>query len=251
MNIDENYNEEYQVGPVKMTCDDVPSDIDDIFIKRNFLGVLNGSAGSGKTNLLVWLLTHRKGKGWNQKFDRVYYISPSMDTIDKEIGVHEDRVYTDFSCDVIWEILAIEAEHSADAKENDEHLPQKLIIIDDCIVELNKPKNLACLMKLIFNRRHLGFSVLITSQKYNMMPKKLRVSLANKGFLVLFKTQNKKEIEDIASEIIDLNKHELEQLLEYVFPEEEKFNFLYVRFDKPLSQQFHKNFNRLKLNFLK
>ena len=117
--------------------------------------------------------------------------------------------------------------------------------------QANKPKNLACLMKLIFNRRHLGFSVLITSQKYNMMPKKLRVSLANKGFLVLFKTQNKKEIEDIASEIIDLNKHELEQLLEYVFPEEEKFNFLYVRFDKPLSQQFHKNFNRLKLNFLK
>jgi hypothetical protein len=39
--------------------------------------------------------------------------------------------------------------------------------------------------------------------------------------------------------------------LDYVFPEEEKYNFLYVRFDKPLSLQFHKNFNRLKLKFHK
>lgn len=251
MDIAEKPNEDYQVGEVKMSCDQVPSDIDDIFIKRNFMGVSVGSAGSGKTNLLVWLLTHRVGKGWNQKFSRIYYISPSMDTIDRDIGLNEERVYTEFTCDVIWEILAIEAEHTEEARENEEPIPQKLIIIDDCIVEINKPKNLACLMKLIYNRRHLGFSVLITSQKYNMLPKKLRVSLANKGFLFLFKTQNKKEIDDIASEIIDLNKNELHQLLEYVFPEGEKYNFLYVRFDKPLSQQFHKNFNKLKLNFHK
>ena len=148
------------------------------------------------------------------------------------------------------EILAIEAEHTAEAKE-EEPLPQKLIIFDDMICELNKPKHLQVLMKLIYNRRHLGFYIIITAQKYNMLPKKLRVSLANKGFLVLFKTQNKKELEDIHSEIIDLNKNEFEQILEYVFPEEERYNFLYVRFDKPLSQQFHKNFNKLKLKFNK
>ncbi len=251
MEIQEKFNDDYQVGEVKMNCDNTPSDIDDIFIKRNFFGISVGSAGSGKTNLLIWLLTNRVGKGWNQKFQRIYYISPSMDTIDKDVGFAEERVYTEFSSEILQEILAIEAEFSDEARENEEPIPQKLVIIDDCITEINKPKHLANLMRLIYNRRHLGFSILITAQKYNMLPKKLRVSLANKGFLFLFKTQNKKEIDDIASEIIDLNKNELHKLLDYVFPEDEKYNFLYVRFDKPLSQQFHKCFNRLKLKFAK
>ena len=92
MDIQEKLNEEYQVGAVKMSCDEVPTEIDDIFIKRNGFGILCGSAGSGKTNLLVWLLTHRRNKGLNGKFDRVYYLSPSLDTIDRELGINEDRV---------------------------------------------------------------------------------------------------------------------------------------------------------------
>ena len=251
MEISERFNEKYQVGAVKMSCDEVPTEIDDTFVKRNGFGLLVGSAGSGKTNLLIWLLTHRRNEGLNGKFDRVYYISPSMDTIDRQLGINPERVYTEFNQVVMNEILATEAEHTAEAKEEDEPLPQKLIIFDDMICELNKPRHLQVLMKLIYNRRHLGFYIIITAQKYNMLPKKLRVSLANKGFLVLFKTQNKKELEDIHSEIIDLNKNEFEQILEYVFPEEERYNFLYVRFDKPLSQQFHKNFNKLKLKFHK
>ena len=67
----------------------------------------------------------------------------------------------------------------------------------------------------------------------------------------MFRTQKKKEIEDIHSEIIDLNKNEWEHVLEYVFPEEELYNFLYARFDKPLSQQFHKRFNKLRIKFNK
>lgn len=251
MDIDEKYNEDYQVGAVRMSCDEVPTEIDDIFIKRNAFCLIVGSANSGKTNLLVWLLTHKSNKGFNKKFDRIYFISPSMDTIDQELGINPERVYTEFNQEVMNEILAIESEHSAEAAEDDEPLPQKLIILDDMIVELAKPKYLNILMKLIYNRRHLGFYIIITAQKYNMCPRKLRVSLANKGCLFMFRTQNKKEIEDIHSEIIDLNKNEWEHVLEYVFPEEEKYNFLYVRFDKPLSQQFHKNFNQLKLNFRK
>ena len=251
MDIEEKFNDDYQVGAVKMSCDEVPTDIDDIFIKRNGFGIFCGSAGSGKTNLLIWLLTHKRNKGLNGKFDRVYYISPSMDTIEKDLGINEDRIYTEFNQDVMDEINAIEAEHTMEAREEEEPMPQKLLIFDDMIIELAKPRNLNTLMKTIYNRRHLGYYILITAQKYNLLPRKLRVSLSNKGFLVLFKTQNKKELEDIHQEIIDLNKNEWEHLLEHVFPEEEKFNFLYARFDKPLSQQFHKRFNKLKIKFSK
>ena len=251
MNIDEKVNDEYQVGKINMSCDEVPTMIDDTFIKRNGFGIIVGSAGSGKTNLLIWLLTHRRNKGLNGKFDRVYYISPSMGTIDKELGINEDRIYNEFNQDVMNEINAIEAEYTLEAKEDEEPMPQKLLIFDDMIIELSRPKNLMCLMRTIYNRRHLGYYILITAQKYNLLPRKLRVSLSNKGFLVLFKTQNKKELDDIHQEIIDLNKNEWDQLLEYVFPEDEAYNFLYARFDKPLSQQFHKKFNKLKIKFNK
>ena len=252
MDIDEKYNEDYQVGKVQMSCDNVPTEIDGItFICRNGFGVVSGSAGSGKSNLIIWLLTHRRNKCLNGKFDRVYYISPSMDTIDKELGLNPDRVYTEFNEGVMNEINEIEREFSEEAKEEDEPMPQKLLIFDDCIVELAKPRNLAVLMKTIYNRRHLGYYIIITTQKYLHLPKKLRVSLSNKGFLVLFKTQNKAELKDIHEELIDLNKKEWEQLYEYVFPEDETYNFLYVRFDKPLSTMFHKNFNQLKIKFRK
>ena len=80
MYIDEKTNENFQVSKVNMTCDSVPTEIDSkTFIPRNGFGCLLGSSGSGKTNLLVWLLTHRSNMGFNKKFDRVYYISPSLD----------------------------------------------------------------------------------------------------------------------------------------------------------------------------
>ena len=49
MEISERFNEKYQVGAVKMSCDEVPTEIDDTFVKRNGFGLLVGSAGSGKT----------------------------------------------------------------------------------------------------------------------------------------------------------------------------------------------------------
>jgi len=251
MDIEESVSDKYKVSEVPMSCDEVPTEIDDMFVKRNGFGLFVGSAGSGKTNLLIWLLTHRRNEMLNGKFDRCYYISPSMDTIDKELGLNQDRVYTEFNQLVMDEINSIEDEHTMEAKENGEPLPQKLLIFDDMIMELNRPRNLNVLMKTIYNRRHRGYYILITAQKFNLLPRKLRVSLGNKGFLVLFKTQHKKELEDIHAELIDLNKNEFEMVLDYVFPEEEKYNFLYVRFDKPLSLQFHKNFNRLKLKFHK
>ena len=57
-------------------------------------------------------------------------------------------------------------------------------------------------MKTIHNRRHLGYYIIITGQKYNLLPKTLRVSLSNRGFLVLFKTQNEKELEDMKKSLI-------------------------------------------------
>jgi serine kinase of HPr protein (carbohydrate metabolism regulator) len=64
MDIEEKINNEYQVSKINMSCDKVPTEIDDnILITRNGFGVLIGSAGSGKSNLVLYLLTHNAIKG--------------------------------------------------------------------------------------------------------------------------------------------------------------------------------------------
>ena len=88
--------------------------------------------------------------------------------------------------------------------------------------------------------------IIILTQKFNLLPLKLRISLAgNKGALIMFKSINKKETESIREELLDLNPHEFKQLTNYIF--DENYNFLYIRFDLKQQNMYHKNFNNLKV----
>ncbi len=247
MDIREQPNENYIVSKINMTCDNHSTDIDQrVLIPRNGFYVLSGSAGSGKTNLLVYLLGHRKDKGFNNKFDRVYYLSPSFDTIGKDIGLAEERIYTEFNADILQGIMDQERVLRDEAKENDEEPAQVLYIFDDLIVELKKKENLNMLMKLIYNRRHNNAYIIICTQKYNALPLKLRVSLANKGALIIFKCQ-KKELKSVHDDLIDMEGKDFKQLCDYCF--DDRYNFLYIRFDKQIERGCYKNFNQLTLTF--
>ena len=60
MNIKEIYNNK-TVKKIKMKCDNYKTDIDGKFmIPRNGFYIISGSAGSGKTNLLISLLSEKK-----------------------------------------------------------------------------------------------------------------------------------------------------------------------------------------------
>ena len=83
------------------------------------------------------------------------------------------------------------------------------------------------------------------------MKKIFRIILTKLGlinfvlFFYKYKT-NRELIKILHKEIIDLNKNEWFELLDYVFTDKELFNFLYIRFDKDLPKMFYKNFNQLK-----
>ena len=63
-----------------MNCDEIDESIPQPLPRNSFFWIIVGKSGSGKTNLLISLLT-KNNKFFNKRFDRVYMVSPSVDTI--------------------------------------------------------------------------------------------------------------------------------------------------------------------------
>ena len=99
------------------------------------------------------------------------------------------------------------------------------------------------MLHLLYNRRHIGggISVVLTTQKLTKVPLELRTVCSG---LFFFNTRNKQEIETLYDEYVGFKKPQLKKVLDYVF--DKSHNFLYLSFEKPHDEMYHKNFNELK-----
>ena len=106
------------------------------------------------------------------------------------------------------------------------------------ISNLNAVGKTSIIRKMILNRRHLFTSVWITTQRYILLDKSLRVNLSH---LILFKLP-KQELEAIYDEKISgLSKDEFLEICDFVF--DEPHNFMYLQLTPML--KYHKNFNQI------
>ena len=107
--------------------------------------------------------------------------------------------------------------------------------------------------KIFYNRRHItadggdeanGVTVWLTTQSYNRIPLMIR-KVANG--LIAFKLKNVKEILSIYDEfVIGLSKDQFMNVLKYVY--KDPYDFLFMNFDEPWDQVYHRNFNKLVLD---
>ena len=89
-----------------------------------------------------------------------------------------------------------------------------------------------------------GVTVWLTTQSYNRIPLMIR-KVANG--IIAFKLKNVKEIMSIYDEfVIGLSKEQFMNILKYVF--KSNYDFLFMNFDKPWDEVYHKNFNQLVLD---
>ena len=163
-----------------------------------------------------------------KKFDKIFIFSNSLKTITTKINLPEDRLFDGISqLEDIIEVI----------KDSDDRV---LLIIDDCVTDL---KNADYLLKLIYNRRHIArsVSIIITSQVYNKINMAVRKAASD---LVLFSTTNKKELETVFSEYINIPKNDFDEVCRYCF--KTKHDFLFY---KTQDNSYYHNFNRLELDF--
>ena len=223
------------------TCDDCDNRIPKPLPQNlNWFMLLCGRPGSGKTTLILNLVAKR-GKMYNQKFDRVYVFSPSLATLKKNPfeTIPDDQFFTELDVDILETVLE-EIKDSGD---------KVLLIMDDVVNDIKKSGTLQRLVsKILMNRRHLAgnggsVAVMITTQVYNKIPAPIRKTASH---IFIYHTRNKKELDTIFDELILIPKKEFYKILNYTF--DKKNNFLYISIDKDFNKMFHKNFNELSFN---
>ena len=106
--------------------------------------------------------------------------------------------------------------------------------------------------KMILNRRHCcqnpdedckaGLAVIITSQKYVMLPLMLRSNMSD---VILYRSENQKEVNAIVSELMsDFDEKKAREVLKFAW--EGTHSFLLIKATKPKAERYYKNFDLIK-----
>lgn len=188
--------------------------------KPPFTMALVAPTKSGKSNLIVNLLKNSHF-GYDDIFDEIYYISPTVgiDETLRSINEDDDIIKIDeeddlkFLDDILNDIVKTQK-----AKSKEEREPV-LIVLDDCLDYLKKSKRLDSLPSY---SRHYNISIIITTQVYNALPTKLR---KNASCYLIARIYNNKDLQNIEEEI-GANFHEFKS--NYDKATKEKYSFLFV-----------------------
>ena len=128
-----------------------------------FFFTITGSAGSGKTSMLVNVLT--SPQAYKKAFHAVHCIIPAHSVASlKKIFFHKHpRMHDELNfvtLDRIYEQVVRDGEDKMNS----------LLIMDDVTASLKNLDVQMLLNKLIYNRRHYRLSIICLVQSYNAMP---------------------------------------------------------------------------------
>ncbi len=206
------------IEPPEFKCDSViGKNIEDPLPNTAFFMALMGSAGSGKTSLMVNMLT--KDGMYKKCFDHVHLIAPeaSMKSLKDDIWSRHpgDKIHHSLDVPTLDDI-----DRRANIRRTKKPPETTLLVIDDMTVMLKKKEIEAKLRKMVFNRRHNYTSIMILVQSYIAMPLDLRKTLSH---FFMFKPRNKKEAEAVWEELLNMSKRTGEGLLRFVFQDPHDF----------------------------
>ena len=242
MNITEIENPYHlNVEKMKMSCNDNAHNVPEPLQRGSFFYIIVGQPQSGKTNLWLNLIKRRRCFYYKQ-FHKIYIFSNSIHTINEKISLPPAQIIKGFSEDKLQQVIDDEEEEERN-RDDDEEPSRVLMIFDDVVSGIKK--NLPSMLKLTFNRRHIGggVSIMLISQKFNKIPLELRTVATG---LFFFSTKNRQEIESVWKEYGDVSKETFFEVLRYIF--DTRHNFLYISLTKPQGETMHKNFNQLTIS---
>lgn len=219
---------------VPFQCDKIIRNVPKPFPCVTSYIVITGPSRSGKTNLLVNMLTNRRL--YYKAFENVILCMPrhSITSLKKNIfeGLSDEKVYNELTFENLNNIYD-QIQEYADEDEN------TLLILDDVTSSLKDHSLLKLLNLLVNNRRHLKVTIIMLTQYFNSIPLSNRRTITH---LIMFKSKNNTEIENIRSEMTPYSKDEFSAILKYVFNKP----FEYLVFDRD-NDKIYKKFNELIL----
>ena len=215
----EHQNKDLCVHPPEFLCDKPISDkIKDPLPNTAHFAALIGSAGSGKTSLMVNFLT--SDGMYKKAFDHVHMCAPK-----NSLGSLKDDIWYGHPSDKMHSTLdfnTLDTIHRKCLDRSKAKQPETtLLIMDDMTVWLKKKEIEDKLREMVYNRRHLRLSMWVLVQSYNAMPLTLRKTLSH---FYMFRPRNKKEAESIWEELMFFPRKMGDALLRYVY--QDQYDFL-------------------------
>ena len=232
----------YEIEKIKFNVDGIFNDkIKPPFPNASFFLTIIGKPGSGKTNLLVNMLTNKNI--YKRVFDKVLLVMPKNSIKSLKNNIFEDlpesQQFNELSPDVFETIKQFREEFD----EIDEDAKKKprsknmLLILDDITAQLKDKENQKLLIELSTNRRHLKLSIILISQYLRAIPRCVRSQTTN---LVYFKPANELDNNIVRDEYINLPKETFNNLMRFVFQNQHDFLFI----DKN-NESYFKNLNKI------
>ena len=198
---------------------------DHIVPKHPFRMVLSGASGSGKTNLLLHLLT--TGDIYKNYFDVIIIISPTAGKLDDSYAALAEgnpksviRIVNDLDPDVIEKIMDVSKKIILEKKV---HKSPKLLLVYDDVIGDKKFMNTKSFLHSFIASRHYNASVIICTQKFNAVPRTCRIQ-ANS--VIYFKGGNSERL-TLAEEFCPAGytKREMEEIIDHCTKEPYSFLF--------------------------
>lgn len=232
----------YEIEKIKFNVDGIFNDkIKPPFPNASFFLTIIGKPGSGKTNLLVNMLTNKNI--YKRVFDKVLLVMPKNSIKSLKNNIFEDlpesQQFNELSPDVFETIKQFreefdEVEEDAKKKPRSKNM---LLILDDVTAQLKEKENQKLLIELSTNRRHLKLSIILISQYLRAIPRCVRSQTTN---LVYFKPANELDNNIVRDEYINLPKETFNNLMRFVFQNQHDFLFI----DKN-NESYFKNLNKI------
>jgi hypothetical protein len=215
---------------------------DQVLPKFPFSMMISGSSGSGKTNLMINIMTRPDLYG--QYFHRIAVFSPtagSSDDLYKKLGLPDGNYVPDMKPEHLENIIAYRKEQIAKkgiewVSKND----RMILILDDVIANRAFLESEAAI-KMFALLRHFLVSVIVMVQSYNKLPRTLRV---NANAVMVFPALQS-EIDVLKDEITPpgISKRDFGDVIKYAT--EGRYDFLYINRHADPGKRVRKNLDEI------
>jgi len=214
-------------------------------LRHGFYISINGSSGSGKTNLLMNLLDVQLKNNTNSKtnlngvFDNIYLVGDTFDSLETDTFDEIDTKYNTLN-DFLDDFDEIKREQIEEA-ETDEDRDFNLVILDDIADEIKTKVNLERFLKFVNKRRHYNTSIILLSQNLVQLPTGARKNL---NILISFFPKSVDE-EELLFTYIKQKKREMNDIFEWIYDGPRCFLMIDLTRMKGKTN-YYKNFDRIE-----
>lgn len=168
--------------------------IEEVVLEPPFTALFVGSSGSGKTHFLRHLLKH----SLKNKIENIFIMCPSLEFSGdydefRSQEHYKNRIFPAYDESILSEIMA--EQRYIIKKYGKARCPQSLLILDDCLLEVQSNHNLA--KDIFFRGRHINLSCIVLVQKLLGISTIMRV---NTKYVVFWRCGNSSELEHLLAE---------------------------------------------------